>query len=178
MENSAEEPSVSELCTACGICCSDAMFLYAPLKEGDRERLHRTAYPREMIGEHSLPLPCPMLAGTRCTIYADRPNICRSFRCEVLKAAEQGTMPVQTAFTHVREARALLAQLRDVMPEGVSLPKARERWSLDAGKPLDRAAAAAQLAFYAFNRYIDRHFRSPRKWLVSGDPEAMPDAAD
>lgn len=175
MEDDTEEPSVGELCTACGICCGDAMFLYAPLQPGDRERLHRTAYPRELIGEDSMPLPCPMLDGTRCTIYADRPLICRSYRCEVLKAAEDGRMPARDAFARVREARALLARLREVMPEGVSVPKARERWNLDSGQPLDPETAAAQLAFYAFYRYMDRHFRTPRKWLVTRDPEAMPD---
>jgi Fe-S-cluster containining protein len=153
------------------------MFSHIYLKEGDRERLQRCAYPSELIGEESVPLPCPMLSGTRCTIYEHRPTGCAAFRCEVLKGAEEGRLSLEAARAHVRQAKALLARLREVMPEGVSMAMARARWGPGAasGQPLEPETAAAQLAFFAYYRYMDRHFLPPAKWLVSRDPEARPD---
>jgi len=176
MTHGAKKLSSSDLCAACGICCGDAMFAQIPLQPGDREALERTAYPREMIGRDSIPLPCPMLAGTRCSIYADRPRNCRSYRCDVLRAAEDGAMTAEVAFGHVQEAKALLARLREAMPEGVSMRTAIARWNFEetAGQRLDPAEAAAQLAFFAFNRYLDRHFRPPGSWHVTPNPGSRP----
>ena len=86
-------------------------------------------------------------------------------------------MAMSEAQQHVRQAKALLARLRALMPEGVSMAMARARWKPEAttGQPLDPDTAAAQLAFYAYYKYMDRYFRPPAKWLVTPDPEARPD---
>ena len=172
-------PATSEgnLCLECGLCCGDSMYSQINLGEGDRERLIRSGYPADLTNATSIPLPCPMLSGTSCTIYADRPGKCAAYRCEVLKGVDAGAISFTTALERVREAKQLLAKAREGMPEGVSLAQVRARAipAAAGGQPLDRAGSAALFAYYAYARFMDRHFRRPDKWLVSPGPEVRPD---
>jgi len=170
-----DEITPGDLCTECGICCSDAMFALIRLREGDAERLLEHGYPAERLHEGFLTLPCPFLSAAKCSIYPDRPKQCAEYRCEVLKGAQAGSMPLADARERVRTARSLLARLREVMPEGVSMDAARARWGEagTGGRAVEPAEAAAQLAFYAYYKYMDRHFRPPRKWMVTAAPDDM-----
>jgi uncharacterized protein len=171
------ETASGDLCIECGLCCSDAMFSNVRLEEADRERLKAIGYPVAELSDGFMPLTCAMLAGTRCTIYHDRPEACRSYRCEILKAAEAGSMPMAEAQLHVREALGLLGQLREAMPEGITMEMARARWNpREVGsEPVEPDEARAQLAFFAYYRYMDRHFRPPHRALVAPAAETRPD---
>ena len=168
--------SEGNLCLECGLCCGDSMYSQINLGEGDRERLARSGYPADLSGATSIPLPCPMLSGTRCTIYANRPGKCAAYRCEVLKGLDVGTIPYATALERVREAKRLLARAREGMPEGVTMAHFRARSAADrGGAPPDPAETAALFAYYAYARYMDRHFRRADKRLVTRDAETRPD---
>jgi hypothetical protein len=103
-----------------------------------------------------------MLEGTACTIYGQRPSGCRKYRCEVLKAAEAGTMGVAEAWVHVGKARELLAGLRAHLPAGASVYDAHKRWNakLGGGTTVEPSETAARLAYVAYCFYMDRYFRS------------------
>jgi hypothetical protein len=137
--------------------------------------LRAQGYPAEGLQETKFRLPCPLLVERKCSVYPHRPAVCGRFRCEVLKAADAGAMTLDQALGHVRQAHTLLARLREVMPEGVSLEQARARWKAVDFEPgsIDPAEAAGYFAFYAYYRYMDRHFRRPAKWLVTPKPEVM-----
>jgi hypothetical protein len=154
------------------------MFTHIRLQQGDREALERTRYPREAIGDDRIPLPCPMLEGTCCSIYPDRPHKCRTYRCDVLKAVEDEALPIEEALGTVRQARALLARLRELMPENLSVAAGHTQWTTPQTNPQSLAPgeAAARLAFYAFHLYLDRHFRfrKPRFATRTSDPAARP----
>ena len=177
MPEEPDEASSSDLCVSCGLCCGDGMFSQVRLHGGERARLKaRGGQPEALPGEF-MALPCTFLRGTSCTIYPDRPQGCRAYRCKVLKALEAGTIPVSDAQLRVREARVLLARLRGAMPEGVSLEMAGQRWQPHEGgiQPIEPGEAQAQLAFFAYYRFMDRHFLPPHKAKLAWGAETRPE---
>lgn len=76
-------------CTACGNCCREMAIA---VEDEEIERLaghmgisaeefesHHVAEDND-YGEKFMPeTPCPFLGGTLCTIYEDRPKVCREF---------------------------------------------------------------------------------------------------
>jgi Fe-S-cluster containining protein len=81
-------------CGACTACCRSSMFVHI----GPEEKQTIGRIPRALL----FPAPgwpeghllmgyddqgrCPMLAGDRCSIYEDRPRICREYDCRVFAA--------------------------------------------------------------------------------------------
>ena len=166
-----EPTCAADLCVNCGLCCTDAMFGYLEIDDDDRARLVAGGYPADQLAEGRMPLPCPLLEGTRCTIYGRRPAGCGTYRCEVLKAAEAGAITVAQAWRKVLEARRLLARLRGGLPPGVTVAQSHARWNprFGAAATADAQGSEARLAYFAYAFYIDRHFRSARKRVLAID---------
>jgi len=58
--------------------------------------------------------PCPAFDGGCCSVYDDRPFMCRSYRCDLLKAHESGTISTEEAELIIAEA----IELRDNASRG------------------------------------------------------------
>jgi len=56
--------------------------------------------------------PCRALRGTRCGIYAHRPEGCRTFECRLLRGVRDGTLGVERAGARIAEARERIRRLR------------------------------------------------------------------
>ena len=76
----------SKLCTRCGICCTDLFS-------------HYTADNGEVIQ-----MPCTHSQNKICGIYSQRPKVCRSYRCKVLKAFEEKQLSEVEAVGLIEEA--------------------------------------------------------------------------
>ncbi|GMU22720.1 MAG: hypothetical protein AMXMBFR13_28050 [Phycisphaerae bacterium] len=74
-------------CTTCGACCR---VNHVPVEPDEIERLASLAklpvldFRRQYLdtdddGDPALPAPCPFLDGARCTVYEDRPVVCREY---------------------------------------------------------------------------------------------------
>ncbi len=118
--------------------------------------------------------PCAQLRGTICAVYADRPGPCRKYRCEVLKSAEAGTMPIAAALDLIAVARRL--QAGATTAGAAALPDQRREmagksaeWpSGDAG---DRQIEArARVAQVALERHLDKHFRRDKQRQLVASP--------
>jgi Fe-S-cluster containining protein len=82
-------------CGDCVGCCVSSYFI--PVRPQDKGALARI--PPELLmrtrhnGDTNVVLgyrddgTCPMLAGGKCTIYADRPQTCRDYDCRIFAAA-------------------------------------------------------------------------------------------
>lgn len=79
------EPHID--CTTCGNCCKEMGVAVEP-EEIERLAKHMGISAEEFEnrhvavdeGEKYMPeTPCPFLGGTLCTIYEDRPKVCREF---------------------------------------------------------------------------------------------------
>jgi uncharacterized protein len=102
-------PSLTDtLCTRCGLCCDGSLF-------ADVELVGRVeATSLEVLGleiedddpDGSLLLqPCLALRGTRCGIYALRPECCRTFECRLLQEVRRGAVGVARARAQIADTR-------------------------------------------------------------------------
>lgn len=113
-------------------------------------------------GTPGLEQRCKALAGRCCTVYAQRPEACRRYRCYLLMALAEGEVSLEEALAVVDEAHARISAVEAVMPPARAdspravLQRARAEARPESGGPLpprtyelwDRA-----------ERHLDRHFR-------------------
>ena len=126
------DPALTDLlCTACGLCCDGTLL--ADVELGGKDDLAAL----ELMGleiedpdeEHDglLLLPCGALRGTRCSIYAHRPECCRTFECRLLQETARGLVTVEAAMVAITDAVARVARVRTLVEE---LDPGQERMSL------------------------------------------------
>lgn len=162
----------SALCTACGLCCAGSIFDFGKLSEDEARDMAARGAPLWPGDTPAMAFPCPLLDGTCCTIYAERPGVCRRFRCEVLKRFDGGELEGEAAMAIIVTGRQLDDAVRALLPPGQSVAEARQAWREDSehwrslAGPERIAAARLAMALTALNLHLDRHFRSDRKKLT------------
>lgn len=79
--------SGASLCTRCGLCCNGMLFADVELRDAEESlRVESLGIECDEEDGHELLIqPCAGLEGTRCGVYAHRPECCRTFECRVLK---------------------------------------------------------------------------------------------
>jgi Fe-S-cluster containining protein len=107
----------AKLCPACGLCCSGALFGDVELQRGDNAAaLQKLGLNIETKGRKLVfAQPCSCLSGDLCTIYASRPNRCRTFECRLLKRAEAGEISLTAALRRVRQTRRLIKSMITIL---------------------------------------------------------------
>ncbi len=160
----------SVLCTRCGLCCMGVVHYTAALDPDEIPRATGQGLSVE-TGQHRpfFALPCPRLEGTICGIYAERPNACRRYRCQLLLDVDAGSVAAGDAQARIAEARRLLDELRKAVPDHLSYQQARR---LALSKSPASAAAESGLSLAeamsiklratALDLYVDRFFRRPK----------------
>jgi len=168
----AEEDKADGICTRCGLCCNGALFDRVQVSGDAPDRLAKIGFELshssagEAAGEASIPFPCAMLSGTRCTVYADRPIKCAAFRCELLRSYESGAIARDEALDRIATAKSLLARVAATMPAGWTFPQARQHWrgrmaNATAGDNLATGEFMMQMSLT--NIFLDRYFYSEGK---------------
>jgi hypothetical protein len=103
------------LCTTCGLCCDGTLFADVELV-GQAEAARLEIMGMEVENEDRnvglLSQPCAALRGTRCGIYAHRPQCCRVFECHLLQNAQRGAVTVERALEQIADAREQIRQVR------------------------------------------------------------------
>jgi hypothetical protein len=160
----------SVLCTRCGLCCMGVVHYTAALDPEEIPRATAQGLPVK-AGEHrpAFSLPCPRLEGTICGIYAERPNACRRYRCQLLLDVDAGSVPVGDAQARITEARRLLDELRTAVPDHLPYQQARRAAlskspasaAAESGLTLEDALSI-KLRATALDLYVDRFFRRPK----------------
>jgi Fe-S-cluster containining protein len=158
------------LCLTCGLCCDGTIFSSVPLNPDDE------ISPLETVGidivldsdaNRSFKLPCAAHKNCTCTVYANRPRVCRVYKCELLKRFERDEIPHEAALEIINKvvslknevnALALAASTNIQSKEEVTL--LMKRWW---GKPsigaTKQSYADVFLKFGALQIYLDRFFR-------------------
>jgi len=177
-------PAGSDLCRDCGLCCDGSLFYGVDLAGEEVEAAAANGLdPIVEDGAAQFRQPCPRFCGV-CGIYPDRPLRCRAYRCELLKRLERGQVEVESAYAIVAEAQRLAGAADAVALPGEGRGAARQRWeralrAMTGDRAESRADTQADprwlLAMTAFNYYLDRHFRKPRRHRVAlaHKPETM-----
>ncbi len=137
------------LCTRCGLCCDGTLLgdveLTGPA-EAARLELLGLDVDTDDADTELLALPCAALRGTRCGIYTQRPQCCRTFECTLLRNAERGAVSVERALDQIGEARAQVQQVKALLAR-VEMRPARlpleERVDDALAAPAGRSSATA-----------------------------------
>jgi len=107
---------VASLCLSCVLCCTHGLFRNAPVKAAEVDRLKTRRLP--MVNEGNqwrIQFPCTAHNG-RCSIYPDRPEACRKYECDILRAVNDGSMPEPSARALLDRANVLVAGVRAKLP--------------------------------------------------------------
>ena len=111
-------PLTDILCTRCGMCCDGTLFADVELS-GRAEAVRLEIMGLDVDVDESdvglLSQPCAALKGTRCGIYAHRPNCCRVFECQLLQDAQNGTVTADEALGRIVEARRRIHRVRELL---------------------------------------------------------------
>jgi Fe-S-cluster containining protein len=141
-----------QLCGDCGLCCDGTLF---DSVEVEREALlvlrRRGADVATTTQGPRLRLPCACLDERLCAIYGERPERCRTYRCELLRDVEQGRATASDGRTVVDEARRLRAVIDVRVPEGT-------RWWSAEAKRLAQMDDTLHEARCALERIVSTHF--------------------
>ena len=137
------------LCTQCGLCCDGTLFGDVELG-GRREATRLEALGLDVDSDDAdvelLALPCAGLRGTRCGVYAHRPQCCRTFECRLLQQAQRGEVTAADALTRIAAAKAQVARVRTLLaglePRGSTRLPLAER----VANALDAAPGSAATA--------------------------------
>jgi hypothetical protein len=115
--SSATQPSGSDLCTACGLCCTGLLFDVAPLEEHELALAEKLRLPLACNQYHdAFRLPCPCHQERRCTVYESRPSVCGSYACGLLRRYEAGQVPMAEALARVERVLRLRDEVRRRVP--------------------------------------------------------------
>jgi hypothetical protein len=111
--------SEQEICIKCGICCDGTLFNYAVLKKGEKEFLPKLLKKKYILTEtgEAFKLPCPYF-DKKCTIYdKEKPHVCSSFRCQLLKNLSKGKIDKVDAEQVVKNAMKLRSEIFQLYEE-------------------------------------------------------------
>lgn len=131
---------MSELCLSCGVCCDGTLFSSAPLAPGEAARLGERV---SVLDAGTMDFPCRALDGARCTIYDERPHICRDFNCLVLAELAAGQITEAEARGFIDEVLTRRRALAEAMGMADELEALREARALAKRGALEPEALAA-----------------------------------
>lgn len=156
------EPNFSDICTACGLCCDGTLFGHALLEPDEIDAAVASGFTlKEFAGTPGFSQPCRQLCGTRCGIYADRPKVCRNYRCVMLNRINAGMVKVDDALRHVTQVRAAVADLNSELLPGESIGEAKERLQKAIEHASDiEASPRFRLMLGVVELLLDKHFRN------------------
>jgi hypothetical protein len=155
---------LSTLCQRCGLCCDGNLFTSLPLRRSEVPTLERLALPvvKRSDGTPGLEQRCAALQGRCCTVYAERPEACRRYRCFLATALSEGELSLEEALKVVDEAHARIQAVDALLPPGDAsapiavLQRARRADQPEHGGPLP---ARTQEAWDQAEIWLNRHFR-------------------
>lgn len=117
MISGMEELPGTQLCKACGLCCTGHLFAWVKLRPRELAPSARVGLKvfTEEPTERGFAQPCPLWQQGSCSIYdrPEYPRACRSFNCKLLKQVLAGEQPLYAALEAVTQAQAQFARLEE-----------------------------------------------------------------
>jgi len=109
----------TELCLACGLCCTGHLFSWVRLKATELTPLEKLGLKviRNDPRQRGFTQPCPMWTGN-CTIYDhhDYPRGCDSYKCKLLRELLDESVELDQALRVVKQAKAKIRSLERLLP--------------------------------------------------------------
>jgi len=169
-------------CVGCGMCCNGTLYWMAKVTPGEEARIMGEGLElTEDKGATYFKLPCHHEQCGQCTIYETRFDICRSFRCRLLRAYQAGEVDLVEARNRVEIALKLVQAVKANDPDAAN---AFNRRAIRAGLAEapdgegDEAKAIRArklLDIVALDTCLERWFRNPKPAPADEDqPETSP----
>ncbi len=101
--------SSQSLCLKCGLCCDGTFLSGVPVKPDDKVAPLK-AVGINIVSDNDLTvlkLPCAAHKNCTCTVYANRPQVCRTYKCKLLKMFERGDISQQSALEIINKVKSL-----------------------------------------------------------------------
>ncbi|WP_223640688.1 YkgJ family cysteine cluster protein [Corallococcus sp. EGB] len=151
---------LSRLCLHCGMCCDGTLFTQVPLRPAEADALRQRGLSLEVKegGAVVLPQRCAALEGLCCTVYAERPEACRRYRCQLFNALEEGEVSLEEAKGVVDAAHAKVDAVVGNVGSAEGGRGSAMRQARVAAASLELPAEARESLAHA-EVYLDRHFR-------------------
>lgn len=159
------EADLSTLCMRCGLCCDGSLFSHVPLLPAEASRLRPlgVGVVEQASGARVLPQRCAALRGTCCTVYTERPEGCRRYRCLLLGALVEGEVSLEEALGVVAQAHARVVEAGAALglqpEEGSAVGLAQRVRTAHEQAQASPASAEAHAAWERAGDFFDRHFR-------------------
>ena len=169
----AERPDIevgdTAPCVGCGMCCNGTLYWMAKVTPGEEDRIQAHGLElTEKKGTTYFRLPCHREKCGRCTIYETRFDICRSFRCQLLRNYQAGEVELGEARRRVETALKLVEAVKADDPAAANdfqrrAIRARLAEAPDGETAEARAERARRLLnIVALDTCLERWFRNPK----------------
>lgn len=138
------------------MCCNGTLFNYVTLMPDDLPKLAK--YPqlrfKERNGQTTFDEPCVLHTGTGCSAYDDRPGTCSRYICGVLKAVAKDELTELEAVGVLKEARALVDNVKELIHFPPEEPLAISTWDGPPDHLSDEARLAWERVTYHLQKYV------------------------
>ena len=168
----------NDLCLSCGLCCDGAIFSSAALGEPATAPGVALAGVKLVDGGRGFHLPCPSHVDRRCQVYLDRPLVCRTYRCQLLKSLDRDKINFDDALAIVGQAIArrddARRQILALSPELAATNLDHARLGLEAAmKSADSVGEKREyggliLKLLLLREFLDKHFSGFNRRLPAG----------
>jgi Fe-S-cluster containining protein len=165
-------------CVGCGMCCNGTLYWMAKVTPGEEPVIegHGLQLTQDK-GTTYFSLPCHHEQCGRCTIYEERFDICRSFRCQLLRNYQSGDVDLAEARRRVETALKLVALVTaDDPAAGNAFQRRAIRAALAEARegetaPEREARSRRLLNIVALDTCLERWFRNPKSAPEKDQPE-------
>lgn len=178
MGTNSDQISGSALCLPCGLCCDGGLFGFARLEKDELVLANTLGMlllnDKDILGFQQ---PCHLFVSGCCSIYDQRPKVCRRYECKLLRMYKAGKINQKEGLDKIDRAHQMLATLANLMPEktdGAPTLQAilRQMSILSAASATERRQHQQFLLEAAkYQMFVHTHFRG------MGPKQALPPAA-
>jgi hypothetical protein len=139
------------------------LFDHAPIAPEEEAPLRSLGFAiMDAGGTRAFRQPCGHLRGTVCQVYEARPQTCRLYTCETLRALGRGDIDRAEADRRVRVTNSAVANARAHLAPGETFLQMKARFANDPSP-----TAEFRLAVVMWNMMMDRYFRRPDQHALS-----------
>lgn len=105
---------MTSICVGCGLCCDGSMYRTVEVGgEDPLETLESAGLVLSQSDETTVfRQPCAVFCAGRCSVYPNRPTVCRDYRCLLLRRHEAGEMSRDDALALIERTTALRDRVR------------------------------------------------------------------
>jgi hypothetical protein len=114
-----QKSDASDLCKACGLCCTGHLFVWGKLKSTEIESAKLLGL--NVLGsgpnDRGFSQPCSLWDG-KCTIYTtpSYPHFCGLYKCKLLKELMDGSSTLPEALRVVQHAKEMIEDVDSLLP--------------------------------------------------------------